>query len=58
MRIAPFSQGFVGLKEMIYTKHLVSYLAPRRYYLDVRDFDFLSFFFVFFEFFVDWSVGR
>ena len=47
MRIAPFSQGFVGLKEMIYTKHLVSYLAPRRYYLDVRDFDFLSFFLFF-----------
>ena len=47
VRIAPFSQGFVGLKEMIYTKHLVSYLAPRRYYLDVRDFDFLSFFLFF-----------
>ena len=48
MRIAPFSQGVVGLKEMIYTKHLVSYLAPRRYCLDVRVFDFLSFFFVVF----------
>ena len=41
---------------MIYTKHLVSYLAPRRYYLDVRVLDFLSFFF--FELFVDWSAGR